>query len=132
MKVPLVILEERMLHDLFNAVAAQPAVAVGKEAADEVLRPGGHLHVLRELERVLMVHNFAVCAHQRLGVEGRVAHQHLVEEDTHAPPVALAAILSGAALGFKHLRGYVVGSADGRLGADHAVGAHLHAGAKVS
>ena len=46
-----------------------------------------------------------VGADEGVCVEGRIPHQHFVEEHAHAPPVALPAVLTGAALRFQDLKG---------------------------
>ena len=94
---------------------------VCEEAADEVLGVVGQFHVIRELEGVLVVHDLAVGADQTLGVEGRVADQHLVEDHADRPPVALAAVNAVTALRLEHLRRDVVRCADRRVRADQTV-----------
>ena len=107
-KGPLVVFEERMRFDFVDAVFSEPRVPVGEEGSDQRLGPGVHVHVLGEGEGVLVVHDLAVGADQGLGVEGRVAHQHLVEEHAHAPPVALPPVLARPALRPQHLGADVV------------------------
>ena len=120
-----------MFHYLLHAVATEPAVAVGEEAADEGLCHLGHLHVVRELEGVLVVHDLVVGSDQGVGIKRRVPNQHLVKKHTDAPPVALPPILTRPALGFEDLWGNVVRGPHRRLGPDHPVRSHLHTGPKV-
>ena len=130
-EVPLVVLEERVLHDLLHAILPEPALPVRQEPADEALGHLGHLDVVGELEGVLMVHDLVVGPDQGVRVEGWVPNQHLVKEHAHAPPVALPPVLAGPALGLEHLRGDVVRGPDSCLRPNHPVRTHLHAGTEV-
>ena len=93
---PLVVDEEAVDLDLGDAAAAEALRAVRQEGADETLGRRRDLNVVGKVQRVFVVHDLAVGAHQRFGVEGRVAHQHLVQEHAHRPPVALTPIQTWA------------------------------------
>lgn len=70
-----------------------------------------------------MVHNLSIRFHQGLGVEWRLAVQHLVHADAQRPPIALGPILAFTVLhGLKDLWGDVVWSAYGHRGLDLADG----------
>lgn len=66
------------------------------------------LDVVRKLEGVGVVHNFAIGAHQGVGIEGGVTHQHLVQKHPYTPPVTLPAIAPFPSLALEHLRRDVV------------------------
>lgn len=70
-----------------------------------------------------MVHDLSVGLHQGLGVERRLAVQHLVHADAQRPPVALWPVLALPILhGLEDLRGDVVRGAHSHRGLDLADG----------
>ena len=67
--------------------APQPLRGLGvEEAGDEA---PGHL-VLAPPPLQLAVHDLVVQVHEAGGREGRLPHQHLVDQDAQGPPVNLA------------------------------------------
>ena len=106
-------------------------VPIGEESADDADRLGAEVALGGKVKMLLVVHDLAVGADERVGVEGRVADEHLVQEDAHRPPVALAAIDAVAALRLEDFGRYVVGRANGRVRAHQAVLVHLDARAEV-
>lgn len=45
---------------------------VSQEGTDDILGIVGDLHIIWKIEGVLVVHDFTVCSHQRVGIERRV------------------------------------------------------------
>lgn len=112
---PLVVLKKLVLLDLLDAVPPQPYISVSEESAYQTLGAGTDADVRRKVQGVAVVHDAAVRAHQTLGVKGRVADQHFVEEHADRPPITFSTVLALAALRLQHFGANVVGGADGSV-----------------
>lgn len=121
LEAPVVVLEETVPLDLVDAVTAEALLAIYEKTADQALGRVRDVQFLGEVEGIAVVHDFGVGADEGVGVEGRVADEHLVEKDADGPPVAVAAVDALATLGLQDLRGYVVGRAHRCFRAHEAV-----------
>ena len=89
----------------FDAREVEALVAAAQQLGDEAARLGGDFALLGELERRAELHDLLSCLLGRLRVEGRVPHDHLVQDHAQRPPVAFQAVASLE----EHLWRHVVG-----------------------
>lgn len=78
------------------------------------------------MQMILVIHDLAVGADERVGVEWCVTDQHLVEEDAHGPPVAFATVHAVAALRLENLWRDVVRGSHGRVALDESVAVNAY------
>jgi hypothetical protein len=91
--------------------------------------------VLGKLERLGMVQNLLVDAQKGCIVERRIPVEHLIENNAHAPPVALWPVYARGRLRIEHLGTNVLWRAHGCLRAITAypaITAHADSSSKIS
>mmetsp|Transcript_2837 Transcript_2837/g.7097 ORF Transcript_2837/g.7097 Transcript_2837/m.7097 type:complete len:225 (-) Transcript_2837:551-1225(-) len=78
--------------DLLGALLAEPLLAVAQQRADEALGVRGERRLRRELQGLLEAEDLAARDQRVVAVKGRVADEHLVDDDAERPPVAVLVV----------------------------------------